>query len=99
MTNLVPLHIDKDTGNIVASKRPAAVPPGLSAGYIFETLVPITTWTVSHNKASNQLICQIFDSSGEMIFPDTMTIIDINTIQVTFGAPQAGKAHVMFFNI
>jgi len=95
MSNLVQLHIDRDTGDFVA--RNAPVQTSTASGFVHEEITPITTWTIVHNQNSEQLICQIYDTTGELILPDKVSIINLNTVEVEFGAPQDGKAHLMFF--
>ncbi len=99
MTNLVPLHIDKDTGDFVAKNLTGTSVPGGATGFVHEETTPITTWTVVHNMNSTQLICQIFDTSGELLLPDSLIINDVNMVTVNFAAPQDGKAHLMFFSV
>lgn len=103
MANLVPLHIDKETGAIVATGVPGAGGGGgggeLSPGFLYVRTVASTTWNILHNSASEQLICQVYDITGEFILPNSITIIDGNNVQITFAAPQAGKAHLLFFEL
>lgn len=96
MSNLVPLHIDKDTGELVATKRSIGGGAGAD-GYVHDQLTPDTSWTINHLYGSSLLICQIYSTTGELIFADSVTIVDDNTVQVEFGAPQDGRAHLMFF--
>lgn len=59
---------------------------------------PNTTWVVQHNLASEEVIIQAFDESKYVIIPDTMRILDANTIIITFNSAQAGVARVVFFD-
>lgn len=59
---------------------------------------PNTTWIVQHNLASEEVIIQAFDESKYVIIPDTMRILDANTIIITFNSAQAGVARVVFFD-
>lgn len=98
MTNLVPLHIDKDTGRIVA--RGGVISGGgggAASGYYHEQLIPASQWVIIHGQANAKIICQIYDTVDELILPDRIKIIDANTVQVDFGTLQAGAAHIMFF--
>lgn len=100
MTNLVPLYIDKDTGEYIATKRGVAnsSAPSAAYGFRFTQPTPITEWVIGHFQENDAMVCQIYDSSGVQVFPDGITIIDINTIKVDFTSPQSGSAHLMFFN-
>lgn len=48
------------------------------------------TWTVSHKLDTRRVHVQIFEQ-GRIIIPQKITIIDNNTIEVLFSAPQFGK--------
>lgn len=56
-----------------------------------------TTWTITHNGNTANYIAQIFDNTGAVIFPDTITTIDVNNVHVTFSNAQAGKAQLSLF--
>jgi len=101
MAILVPLHIDKETGAIVATAATGSSGGGgaLSSGFLYINIVASTTWNIPHNSSSEQLICQVYDTTGEFILPNSIAIVDANNVQVTFAAPQAGKAHLMFFEV
>lgn len=96
MANLIPLNIDKDTGKIVA--RGSAVGQRIVAsGFLFEQIVASSTWNIPHDRKNDRVVVQVFDDVGEKVEPDTTDIIDINNIQITFGAPMSGTAHIIFF--
>lgn len=98
MANLVPLHIDKDTGKIIAKHTAGSGSGGSAVGYLFVQSPAANIWIIEHNAGSEQLICQIFDTVGELILPDRLSIIDINTVEIEFAAAMEGRAHLMFFN-
>jgi len=54
-----------------------------------------TSWTITHNLNANTPTVQIYDLNSRMIIPDDIEIIDRDTIHVTFGVAQAGRAAVM----
>ena len=96
--NLIPLNLDKNTGKVVAHGV-QAVPPQFDPAYGYIHLQPVVSdvWTIIHDGATDNIITQIFATSGEQIFPDEVVPIDVNTLQVSFGAPQDGKALLMLF--
>ncbi len=95
MANLVPLNIDKDTGDIVA--RGGAVQSQAGRGFLYEQLAPSGIWTISHNEDTDKLLAQVYDDSGEFTFPDEILIVDTNTVEITFNDPMTGTAHLIFF--
>lgn len=98
MSNLVPLHIDKETGRIVASDKALGnIPIGAAYGYYHQQVIAADTWTIVHNGSTMHTICQIYDTNNELILSDKVRIVDINTIEVIFGTPQDGLAHIIMF--
>jgi len=97
--NLVPLYIDKVSGDIVASKNPNSGNPGNphNSGYEHIQLTPIVTWVIPHNADSKRLICQIYDDGDMFILPDDIQIVDENLVIVSFGVAMAGSAKIVFF--
>ena len=55
------------------------------------------TWTVNHNKSSFRATTTIYDSNWEVILPESIKIIDNNTILISFLAPVSGRAMVLVF--
>lgn len=96
MANLVPLHVDKDTGRIIA--RGGAGGFGLLAdGFLYEQIIASDSWVIPHNKANDRVLVQIYDGLGFFTLPDEIVIVDINNIQIVFNEPMDGTAHIMFF--
>lgn len=56
-----------------------------------------TLWVVSHNKYSNRAQVSVYDDNWEQIIPDTVKVIDNNTIFVYFSTPISGRAMVLLF--
>jgi hypothetical protein len=95
MPNLVPLHIDKDTGNIIARGIGLGGQP--ATGFLYEQLAPSATWNISHNSNNDRVIVQVYDELGEFTLPDEILIVDLDNIRITFAAPMQGTAHILFF--
>lgn len=96
MANLVPLHIDKQTGKIVA-KGGAGGPNFATKGFLYEQILPSDTWIIPHNCDSDQLIAQVYDNTGMFVLPDEIEIVDTNTVIIRFTSPQEGTGHIAFF--
>lgn len=58
-----------------------------------------TTWTVTHNLKTSTPFVQVYDLSGVMIIPDTVTTTNNSTVVIEFGALAQGVAVVMFGDI
>jgi hypothetical protein len=99
--NLVPLFVDKQSGDIVASKNPnlGSGPgnPNATPGYEFIQITPLDTWIIPHNTNTKKLLCQIYDDFDVFTLPDDIQIFDDNTVIVTFGIAMAGSAKIIFF--
>lgn len=57
-----------------------------------------TTWTIAHNLNSENVIIQAFDENKSVLFPDSMRIVDANTIELKFSTAQVGVARVVFLD-
>lgn len=49
-----------------------------------------TTLTVTHNLADAQPIVQVYDNNNEQIIPDTIDVVDQNTVDITFASSTTG---------
>jgi len=97
MANLVPINIDKDTGKLVAKEVAGGTSAFAAVGYLHIQTISSLTWNISHNVGTTNVHVQIFDTSSNLVIPDQVHIIDINTIEVKFGASATGKAHIILF--
>lgn len=57
---------------------------------VFEQPVPSTVWTIEHNKDCLPVV-SVIDEDACVVFPD-VSYPDSNTVVLTFGTPQTGKA-------
>lgn len=60
--------------------------------------VPATQWMVQHNLNTTNPLVQIYDTTQQMVIPSSISPIDNNMIQITFGWPMAGRAVIMMGN-
>lgn len=100
--NLVNVMLDKVTGKFIATKSEGGGggEPGESTkGYRHVVGVPADEWTIAHNRDSANVVVQVQDTDGNVIYPDEITVQDLNTIVVTFASPQDGVANVVFFEL
>jgi hypothetical protein len=70
-----------------------------NAGFGMEhvQLTAATQWIISHNKNTKRVHWTLWDENDEMVMPDTVKLIDTNTMHVFFGSPQAGRLVLMTF--
>lgn len=82
---------------ITNSRTSASFSEGI--GFTFTQASPQTTWTIVHNANSVNYVAQVFDGStgGNKIEADEITTIDVNTVQISFAAPQSGLAQLWIF--
>ncbi len=92
-SNLIPIHLDKNTGGLVA-KDPNT---GFVASYTYEQNTPVLSWTIKHNSNTEDFILQVYNTSDKQIIPNEVVVVDINTVRVNFLVAQAGKATVVLF--
>lgn len=65
-------------------------------GYKYSQDIPSSSWVISHDKNSTNVIVQVFDGD-EVVIPDAIRIVNENVIEVTLGSAMTGSAHVVFF--
>lgn len=58
-------------------------------------LTALTTWTCTHNFNDINVQVQTFDSSGHVIYPDTIVDTSPNVVTITFVSPQSGLAVIV----
>lgn len=66
-------------------------------GYVHQEPAPEFMWLITHNLGTDNVMTQIYDTNGNMIFPNSITVVDVNTVLVDFNSQQAGKALLMLF--
>lgn len=95
------ISVNASTGAVTITNSLTPAPGFTSAyGYVFTQVSPLTTWTIVHNANTLNVATQIFDNpttTGNNVLPDEITVLDVNTVQVSFGAAQAGKALLTVF--
>ena len=57
---------------------------------------PSDTWIVVHNKNCRYFNYNLYDSNGTSILPDSVQIIDLNTVAVHFVVPMSGHCSMSF---
>lgn len=55
---------------------------------------PNDVWSVAHNKNNKHFTVNVFDDEGRSLFPDSISIIDENNVEIRFLYPIAG--HCVF---
>jgi len=65
---------------------------GSIVGYSHTQSPDSNTWTIIHNLGTEDVQIQTYDTNKELIIPDNITILDINTIVVLMSTPISGKA-------
>lgn len=89
-------------GQVLGFVNGALVGLTLAGAGIRKAIVPVTTpsdlWTVTHNFDSENAIVQCFDENKSVIFPNTITIVNADTIEISFHSIQAGTARIIFLD-
>jgi hypothetical protein len=67
--------------------------------YTFQQSSAATTWTITHNLATTTPLVQIYDNTQKMLIPDEVTIVNSNSLTVTFGSALSGMAVIMYGDI
>jgi hypothetical protein len=87
---------DGATGDAGIAGTPGAIgATGPSADIFSAVFTSSTLWTVNHNLASTDVVWAAYDSNGEAIIPDTVDVVDGNTVTMTFSVAVAGTAVIV----
>ena len=81
------------TGAAGAAGETGAVGPAaeiFSAAFTSSTL-----WTVVHGLGTTDVVWAAYDGNGEAIIPDTVDVVDANTVTMTFSVAVAGTAVIV----
>lgn len=84
-------------GSLQAVSITSLVSSGLKKA-ILTVSEPAAIWTVQHNLGYDDVIVQAFDEDNFVLIPDTIQIVDANTVRLTFTNPQKGVARVIFLD-
>jgi len=77
MKRFYQIYIDPNTGNKVIFDDDS----GLVSGSI--GLSGSNVYTIEHNFGSTAIICNVYSGDNQLVIPDKIRIVDINTIEVT----------------
>lgn len=55
-----------------------------------------TEWLVEHEHATTDVIVQTFDNDNEVIYPESIKVVDDGTIRILFNSTQQGYARIIF---
>ncbi len=81
--------------------QPVSISSLVSSGLkkaILTVEVASDTWDITHNLGYDDVIVQCFDENRFVLIPDSIQIVDANTVQVKFTNPQSGVARVIFLD-
>lgn len=67
------------------------------SGFEWVQATPSDLWSISHLKSTKRVQVTIWDDNDEMVFSDTVKIIDRNNIEVSFNTAVSGRAILMLF--
>lgn len=85
------------SGQVVPVGTPGTGGGGNVTGYEWIQAVPADIWHIPHNKGSSRIQVTIWDPINEMIWSDTVKIVDPNTVVIIFNSPVSGRAILMLF--
>lgn len=94
--------ITLEEGQVLGFVNGQLVGMQLAGAGIRKAVLPVTepsaTWTVTHNFDSENAIVQTFDENKSVIFPESITIVDGDTIEIQFNSLQSGTARIVFLD-
>jgi hypothetical protein len=66
-----------------------------AVGGFQQTFSAATTWTATHNLNTLYPVITVYNGSGQVIIPTSITATDVNTTTVTFNVPVAGTINII----
>lgn len=73
---------------------PTGTGGGTAAGFA-ASFAGVTSYTAVHNLGTSFVLVQVFDSAGNRVEPQDVTVTDANDVTVTFGAPFSGSVVIV----
>ena len=70
---------------------------GFARGHEHTQDVAATVWTINHNFDTVRVVITIYDSAWFVVIPNSIQIINTNTVEVTFHQAMAGSAMLVVF--
>lgn len=70
---------------------------GNVSGFEYVQASPAMIWTIFHNRNTVKIQATIWTETNELVHPDTVQIVDSNTVVAVFNTPQAGRAVLIMF--
>lgn len=58
---------------------------------------PSIIWNVPHNRNSRRVQVTVWDDADQILYADTVTIVDSNNVRVVFNTPATGRVILMIF--
>lgn len=96
-TDVLKLHT-KDTGNQPVWTN-VLVGKIKITGYNEDFVAPLQVWNIDHNLSTRNVNVQVYVDDGlgtlELTLPKSVRIIDLNTVEIEFTVPRAGKAIII----
>lgn len=70
---------------------------GAVNGYEHIEFSPSSAWYVIHSANTYRVQVTIYDDDWEMIIPNSVKVVDSNTVLISFSSPVSGRAMVLMF--
>ena len=89
------------SGGVLVAKTLSQIATEFGGGlrsYTLPVTVADTEWTVTHNLNSENVIIQAFDNNKFVIIPDSIQILGVNSVKLTFNSAITGVARVIFLD-
>lgn len=64
--------------------------------YTHKQPIPLDSWLVAHSKNCSYFNCSVYDSNGHLVLPDSIEILDANTVLIKFIVPLSGQCSMAF---
>lgn len=63
--------------------------------FVYNQIVPATTWDVTHNLGTEDIFIQTYDSNNEIFIPNKIKVVDENNVQIVNPFNRTGSAVIL----
>jgi len=91
------ITVEQAGGNFVVNGASlSGMSGGSTSGLCYSaSFSDITSSTIEHNLGTTNVVANVFNASDEQMIPDSLTIVDLNNVSLSFNSPQSGKVVIV----
>jgi len=84
------IDVQQVGGNFVVDGAALSGVSGSSSCFA-DSFTSVTSTTITHSLGTSDVVVSVFDAGDNVMIPDVINVIDINSISLQFNTPQTGR--------